>query len=208
MAGHTATARMVKARASDGQVKYVFSEIAHKYHGHTATQKIQKITILALTTDLGEIYSSAYAPASCLSSSKRTGSTGSGDLHRLVSELHHNTHVPENPTFSMGMLRCNMPVEPLLPRKCCKWIQTLCSGERVSDDTYTHCTLPTCIRNAQELWSASPANLRSDREVKQSCDLRPWKYAEQGRCSVVAMDWKESGLGRRLSVRTGSRTVL
>jgi hypothetical protein len=159
-------------------------------------------------TVLGEIYNSAYAPASYPSSSKRTRSTRSGGLYQFVSGIHHKARALGNLTFAMGMPRCDMPVEPLLPRKCCKWIQTLCSDERVPEYTYTHCILPTCTRSTQELLSASTADLRLDREVKRPCDLRPWKYAEQGRCFVVATEyWSESGLGWRLSARTGSRTV-
>ena len=80
--------------------------------------------MLTPATVLDEIYNSAYALASCPSSSKRTRSTGSGDLDGLVSGLHYQAHVLEKLTFAMDMPRLDMPVEPLLPRECC---------ERISD---------------------------------------------------------------------------
>jgi len=109
--------------------------------------------------------------------------------------------------FAMDMPRFDMPVEPLFPRERCKWLQ---SRKRTTEYTYTHCTLPTYTHSTQELLSASTGDVCLGSEAKRRCDLWPWKYAERGCWSVVAIDWRESGLGRSLhtlSVRTGCCTV-
>jgi hypothetical protein len=111
-------------------------------------------------------------------------------------QYHHRAYTPEELTFAMDVPSFDMPVEPLLPSERYKWPQTLCSGKKLFECTYIRCTPPKCTQNTQELLSASAADVRSDSEAKRHCDLGRWKYDERGCYSVVATDWRESGLGR------------